>query len=327
MLKLFNRNTLVQVLVIIAATLLLWGRSLIHPPAMADGSAVLYHLLYLALSSLPRLAVILALILILLEGLWLNLLLANVGLVSQNSLLPTLLYLIIISAPATTLSPVIFVCGISIAVTHQLMLRTTLLTISTDKICSATALISLASMFYFPALLLLISYLLIVINYRLYSWRDWAALILGLAAPYIFLLTILYLSGNLAPWWSGSYYTPVTPTPLSGTAKILSIGSNIFLLLLFLVSLISLWSHLSEHPVVWQKNTTTVLLLTLGSIAIILIDFHFPVDMRLFAVPFTLCAFHLFMPEKAFHSYNRRKQRTWILDILLILTFIAAILC
>lgn len=327
MLKLFNRNTLVQVLVIIAATLLLWGRSILHPPAMVDDSAVLYHLLYLGLSSLPRLAVIIAIILILLEGLWLNLLLANIGLVSQNSMLPTLLYIIIISAPATTLSPFIFVGGISIAIAHQLMLRTTLLTISTDKICSATALISLASMFYFPALALLISYLLIVINYRLYSWRDWAALILGLAAPYIFLLTILYLSGNLAPWWSGSYYTPSTPTPLSDTARILSIGSNIFFLLLFLVSLISLWSHLSEHPVVWQKNTTTVLLLTLGSIAIIAIDSRFPVDMRLFALPFTLCSFHLFMPEKAFHSFNRRNRRTWLFDILLILTLIAAILC
>ncbi|MBR4506054.1 MAG: hypothetical protein IKP21_04695 [Bacteroidales bacterium] len=326
MVNLFRKNTVVQVLLILAATLLLWGRSLVYPPAMADGDAVLYHLLYLGISSLPRLAVVIALLLVLAEGVWLNLLLANVGLVPQTTLLPTLLYIILMSAPATTLTPAIFVGGIMIAITHQLMLRTTLLTITTDKICSATALIGLASMFYLPSLALILSYLLVVINYRLYSWRDWLSMLLGLAAPYIMLLTVLYLTGNLTIWLSGTYYSLGGISLQSDTEKALAIGGNLVLVLVFLVGLFALWGHLGEHPIVWQKNATTVMLLSVGSAAMLLYSRVFPVDMRLFAVPFTLCGLHLLMPEKS-HSYGHRKQRTWILDIVLLLTFIAALVC
>ena len=326
MINLFRKNTVIQVLLILAATLLLWGRSLVHPPTMADGDAVLYHLLYMGLSSLPRLAVVLALLLVLTEGVWINLLLANTGLVPQTTLLPTLLYIILMSAPATTLSPAIFVGGVMIAITHQLMLRTTLLTISTDKICSATALIGLASMFYLPSLALILSYLLVVINYRLYSWRDWMSMLLGLAAPYILLLTVLFLSDNLTIWLSGTYYSLGEITLQSNTDKALAIGGNVVLVSVFIVSLFVLWGHLGEHTIVWQKNATTVMLLAVGSAAMLVYSHLFPVDMRLFAVPFTLCAFHLLMPEKT-RSYGRRKQRTWILDIILLLTLAAAIVC
>lgn len=327
MVNLFRKNTVVQVLLILVATLLLWGRALVHPTPMADGDAVLYHLLYLGLSSLPRLAVVIAVLLILAEGVWLNLLLANVGLVPQTTLLPTLLYIILMSAPAATLTPMVFVGGIMIAITHQLMLRTTLLTISTDKICSATALIGLASMFYLPSLALILSYLLVAVNYRLYSWRDWMSMLLGLAAPYIFLLTVLYLTGNLFIWLSGTYYSLGGIALHSGTAKTLASIGNIVLVLVFLVSFFALWGRLGEHTIVWQKNVTTVMLLAVGSAAMLLYSHVFPVDMRLFAVPFALCAFHLLMPEKTMSSYGRRKQRTWILDIIFIITFAAALIC
>lgn len=327
MIDLFRKNTMVQVLLILAATLLLWGRSLVHPPAMADGDAVLYHLLYLGLSSLPRLAVILAVLLILVEGVWLNLLMSDIGLVPQTTLLPTLLYIILMSAPATTLTPMVFVGGIMIAITHQLMLRTTLLTISTEKICSSTALIGLASMFYLPSLALILSYLLVVINYRLYSLRDWMAMLLGLLAPYILLITILFLTDNLSVWWDGTYYSLGATAPENGSAKVLAVIGNIVIILVFLVSLFMLWGHLGEHPIVWQKNVTTVMLLSVGCAAMLAYTHVFPFDMRPFAVPFALCVLHLLMPEKVVHSYGRRKKRTWIYDIILILTFVAAFIC
>lgn len=327
MIDLFRKSTLTQVVLILVATLLLWGRSLVHPPAMADGDAVLYHLLYMGLSSLPHLAVILAMLLIIAEGVWLNLLLSNIGLVPQTTLLPTLLYIILMSAPATTLTPMVLVGGIMIAITHQLMLRTTLLTISTEKICSATALIGLASMFYLPSLALILSYLLVVVNYRLYSLRDWMAMLLGLLAPYILLVTILFLSDNLTIWWSGTYYSLSDISLQSGTDKLLSMVGNIVIILVFLASLLMLWSHIGEHPIVWQKNATTVMLLSVGCAAMLLYTRIFPVDMRLFAVPFSLCGLHLLMPEKAYHSYGNRKKRTWIYDIILILTLVAAFIC
>lgn len=327
MLKLFQKNMVLQALLIVTALLLLWSRALIAPNPMADGDAVLYHLLYLGMSSLPRLAVIIAMALILAEGVWLNLMLSNVGLVPQTTLLPTFLYVIAMSATSTTLTPAIIVSGILIGCTHQLMLRTTLLTISTDKICSTTALIGLASMFYLPSLAIIISYLLVVVSYRLYSWRDWTAMLLGLLAPYILLVTILFLSDNLATWWSGTYYSLGDIALHRGSVDALAWVGNILLIILFLFSFFSFWSRLGEHPIVWQKNATSVMLLTVGGVAMLLYSRIIPVDMSLFAIPFTLCCQHLFMPEKAHNSFGRRKQRTWILDLLLLLTLIAAFVC
>ena len=317
----------VQVLLIVAAMLLLWGRAIVKPVAMADSDAVLYHLLYLGLQSLPRLAVVIAMLLVLAEGVWLNLLLSNVGLVPQTTLLPTLLYVVMMSAPATTLTPMILVCGILIGITHQLMLRTTLLTISTDKVCSTTALIGLASMFYLPSLAFILTYLLVVVNYRLYSWRDWMSMLLGFLAPYIFLILILFLTDNLTIWWSGTYYSLADITLNSGAASPLASAANIALLLVFVASLIVLWGHLGEHPIVWQKNATTVMLLAVGGVGMLAYSRVFPVDMRFFALPFALCGMHFFMPEKRNFSYGRRKKRSWLPDIILIIMIIAAIVC
>ena len=93
MVKLFHRDILTQAIIIILALLLLWGRALLAPATMEAGDhpAVLYGLLCRWLAGVPRLTVVIAMLLVLAEGVTLNLLLANVNLVSLNSLLPTLL--------------------------------------------------------------------------------------------------------------------------------------------------------------------------------------------------------------------------------------------
>ena len=118
-------------------------------------------------------------LLVLIEGVLLNILLSDMGLVPQTTLLPTLLYIVFLSAPATTLTPMILVSAALIACTWQLSLKGTLLTISTSRICSATAIIGLCSLFYLPALAIIVSYLLVAISYRLYNWRDITTMMLG----------------------------------------------------------------------------------------------------------------------------------------------------
>lgn len=327
MINLFRKNMVMQVLLTVAALVALWGKALVAPEQMTDGNAVLYHLLYMGLSSLPRLAVVLAMLLVLAEGVWLNLLLSKVGLVPQTSLLPTLLYVIMMSATSATLTPMIIVSGILIGCTQQLMLRTTLLTIPTDKICSTTALIGLASMFYIPSLAVLLSYLLVVVNYRLYSWRDWMALLLGLLAPYILLVTILLLSDNLTSWWNGAYSQLSGIAAHHSHANMLTYVANTALILALLASILYMWSRLGEHTIVWQKNATSVMLLVVGCAVMLLYSHIFPVDTSLFAIPFALCGFHMLMPEKAMHSRNGRKPRVWVPDAILIIILIAAIVC
>ena len=318
-----------QAVIIIVAMLLLWGSALVAPQPMTAGDhpAVLYGLLCDWLMPLPRLAVIIALLLILTEGIMLNLLLANVGLVSQNSLLPTLLYIVAVSAGAHTITPLILVNGCVIACLNQLFLRGTLLTILPEKICGATVLIGIATLFYRPAIFLMVSYLLIASNYRLYSWKDWALMILGFAAPYVLLVLILYLAGGLAGWWqeTTAHWHLTSQWHLASGGWRQTVAS-FFLAATFLWGVIVVMGQMNKQPVVWQKNATTTLLLALGGIGMMLYTPFTPSQIPLFAVSFAFCSYRM-LTATSETGFRRLKQHTWIYDTVLILTLIAALLC
>ena len=330
MIKLFQRNIALQAVLTLVALLLLWGSSLLAPPSMdaGDHPAVLYSLLCRWLNSLPRLAVVIAMLLVLVEGVMLNLLLANEGLVSQNSLLPTLLYVVVTSAGATTLTPIILVNALAIAVLDQLMLRGTLLTIPTGKACGATLLIGAASLFYQPAALLLLSYLLIAANYRLYTWKDWCVMLLGFAAPYITLALVLYMTDGLASWWNDTVacFTSID-LHLGTTGTATTIGGAV-LAAVFVWSLLHVGSRLGERPVLWQRNAATVMLFAVGAAGMLFFAPLLPLRIALFALPFTFCSYRLLTcATETTTGFGRRKKRTWIYDTLLILIIIAALLC
>ena len=330
MLKLFSRNTIVQALLILLVLVLLWLRPLLTPVPMQSGEhpAILYGLLCQWLSPHPLLAVILAMVIVLVEGLMLNLLLANVGLVPQNSLLATFLFVLATGAGATTLTPAILVNGALVAALSQLLLRGTLLTITSDKACGATALIGLATLFYQPAVVFLLSYFLIAANYRLYDWKDWAVLILGFVAPYLPVLAYLYLFDGMADWWQGTAEALGTLSLQYGAAMPISLAGGLLLTILLLWSLAYTAGRLGERPVVWQKNATTVMLLIVGGLALYFYQPIMPLRPGYWTIPFVFCLNRLLVGTAENRTgYGRRRNRTWIFECAFDVAVIAAFLC
>ena len=327
MTKLFQSGIILQAAIILLLFVLLWLRPLLAPPAIevGDHPAWLFHQTALLLQDVPLLAVILAMVLVLAEGVMLNLLLANLSLVPQNSLLPTLLYVLLFSAAATTLTPTILACGCLIAALNQLLLRGAPLTITSTRICGATLLISLASLFFQPAILFVLSYLLIASNYRLYSWRDWMLMILGLAAPYAAFVLILYLTHGLDPWWQTTleafrFTLPDLHMPLA------SLLAYAFTAAVLLWSLLLVAGRLTERPAVWQKNATTVLLFMVGAIPVTLYVSN--PTLALCAIPFAFGATRMLLPGGESRTAQRRKKHTALInDTILILIIVAAFLC
>ena len=330
MLKLFERNTIFQVVVILVVTILLWLPHLSSPQPMPEPApfAPLYSLLYNCHFS-PLLAVLLAIVLVVGGGIHLNLILANVGLVSQNSLSPTLFYILFMSATADTLSPTLIVGFLVIAFVRLTLLHSTLLTISSDKVFGATALIGICSLFYLPSLLLLLSYLLVAVSYRLYSWRDWMVLLLGLLAPYILLWTVLYLNDSLAesfPAMAASLIPPQFSILISQFS--ITLVANSILLLFLDVSLFVLWRSFGEKTTLWQKNATAVMLPTVSAIALIFYAPAFPINLQFFAIPFALCATLRFTSTHS-NSFGRQRHqwKNHLKDLLFLIVIVAAILC
>lgn len=322
---------IVQAVMILVALLLLWGRALWAPVAMESGDhpAVLYGLVSGWLMPLPRLAVVIAMLLVLAEGVILNLLLASVNLVSQNSLLPTLLYIIAMSAGAESLTPTILVNAVCIIGMHYLLLRGTLLTIPAEKICGATLMIGIASLFYQPVVVLIFSYLLIAANYRLYNWKDWCLMILGFAIPYVLLVVVLYMTDGLAAWWDDTVACFAMPLLQLGHTDGLGTIAAILLATVLLWGLMTVLSHIGERPVLWQKNATTVILFTIGGLGIMIFSPLLPLQTACLAIPFSFVVYRLLASatEKSNGLGRRRKQHLWIYDLLLIVILIAAFVC
>ena len=320
MLKLFQNNMVVQVIVLLLAVLLLWGRSLLSPVPMAEptDSAPLYGWLYGWLHSFPLLCVIIAMVLIVVEAVELNMILSDIGLVPQTSLLPSFLYILFMSAGTATLTPMVLVNGVLIICVSQLLLHGTLLTIPVGKICNATALIGICTMLYQPALGLLVAYLLVVINYRLYGWRDWAVLLLGFLAPYVLYSSVLLAVGGLRHAWEMMLSTLGGFAFRVGEYTVLEAIANLFLVVIGSAGVVRFFALQNERTVVWQKNASAVMASAVAGLVMLGFTSFFLVNFSFFAVPFTQGCSLFFV---------QRKRRTWILDILLLLAFISAMVC
>ena len=150
-------------------------------------------------------------------------------------------------------------------------------------------------------------------------------LFLGFLAPYVVLAVVLLFAGNLPTWWHtivdtvGEWHISVS------SFETIPALANIVLLLVLLAGVASVWSLSGERTVIWQKNATSILAFIVGGIAMLLASDLFPANMQLFALPFCFCVACLLEPQT--HSYGRRKRKEWIFTMILILTFIAAILC
>lgn len=326
---LFKQSILIQALVILLAVVALWWRAIVSPMPMPEpqAGAVLYGVLYGWLSGTPHLAAIIGMLLVIIGGVALNVVLVNHNLSNQSALLPTLLYIICMSAQGTTLTPMVIVSLLMVCCMGELTIKGPLLTIPPERACAATALIGLCSMFYLPSALLILSYMLVAINYSLYSGRDWAVMILGFLAPYILLATVLMFTDGLGDWWQGVadavanvHFQTTAVSPLKAVGCIVLAAA--------LVSgLVVVWRRSSDSTMLWQKNALTLISTLPGGLAILAVTCLFPIDMQLFALPFSFAVGCLLMPSPRTSTLGTRRKREWINTVILILIFIAALVC
>ncbi|MGX8712594.1 MAG: hypothetical protein ACSW8I_02760 [bacterium] len=328
MLRLFEKNTLLQVVIILAVMAILWVPAFGSPIPMTppDGFAPLYSLVY-SIGLSPWVSLIIAIILILLGGVFLNLLLVNVGLVSQNSLLPTFLYILLMSAGADTLYPTMIVSTLAIVMVNLLMLRSTHLTIPSNKIFGAAAIIGICTLFYLPSIALIFTYILVAISYRLYSWRDWIVFLLGLLAPYIPVWAVLFFTDGITNSFDSMANTFSAVSIHIGETGTLQSIANITLLFLFFISLFVLWSRLSECTIVWKKNASTVMLITVAALAMLPYSSLLPFNLHFIAIPDALCTSLWLASANRRRSNSHRKWSTHLYDLILVVILIAALLC
>lgn len=319
MLKIFKYNSLGQILIILLTAAALWGRAFIDPiaPQASRCFAPLYDLIYGWLSDTPRLDTAIALLLVLVEGVWLNVLLYNHKVVASNSFLPTFLYLIAMSwSPnSMTITPILFVNLTMLMACKQLLTHGST-TLEVENNFNASFCIGLAALFYLPALSYIVPLLLVFVYYKLYRWRHIAISFFGLIAPLIILFTYAFLDDKLSYWLILIGYDLVNihirwdftsvPITLLGLAFVL-------LLLASLLPQIG-----ARDKVTAQRINTGVMALPLVAVIIMsMYDKLIPIDTQLMGIPFGTLVTTFFLTER---------KRKWINESIIWLLLLCAAL-
>ena len=121
-------------------------------------------------------------------GIWLNKIINDYGLLFKNTMLPSLLFVII-----TGIFPTFYTLDAAILIIYlQLFLLITLFKLfkthkATQISFDAGFVVAIASMFYFPAIAWLFLVWVSLAIFRPFSWREWLSSVVGVITLYIFL--------------------------------------------------------------------------------------------------------------------------------------------
>ncbi|MCQ2282897.1 MAG: hypothetical protein MJZ99_09810 [Bacteroidales bacterium] len=296
MLKLFRTDIIAQALIILAVMLLMWVKYFIHPmPIPVDGGGPIFF--WLTGWMTPRIGTITAFLLIIVEGLFVNMMLYRYKLISQNTLMPMLFFVLAMSLYPPTLSPMVIGTIFLIIGISQMMLTSTLLSLPIDKVFSSTALLSLATLICPYMAVFFVPLVLNMFNYSLYSWRDWAMFVMGMLAPYLLVETIYFITDELF-YRNYLLLYDFTNFHFSFKGNWIEWAASASFAILFLVGLVSSIMNSQNRTVNYKNNITALMVFTIGSLLYSVYTDFVPLQSQAFALPFACSMTTLFAPPQ-----------------------------
>ena len=320
MLRLFKQNTIGQILVIVLTAIVLWARAFIEPvrPSASLFFSPIYELVYGLLCNVPRVASAIALLLVLMEGLWLNLILVNHKMTKAHSLMPLLLYVAVMSWDTSllTVTPMLLV-NIAILAACSQLLSDGSTTLGTERNFNAAFFIGLAALCCMPAAWYVLPYIFVFIVYKLYRWRNAVVSLLGLIAPFIVLFFYAFLSDKLDYYliliWHDLktlhlHIVDVAPWSVLPTAV---------LLLMIAASLLKQLGSIGDS-MVHQRINTGIMSLPLLAAAMLAFYSHDTLfDIQALAIPFGFLGTRFFLAER---------RRQWTGEVMIWLFLLCALI-
>ena len=257
----FKKSYLLQYIILLLLTVLLWIGAFIHPQVNPiDTEYYLtpgYSLLLSLLNSNHLLQVIIALILIISGALAFNYSLTKFDLVPKNTLVPAMVYIVLMSYSPSLLSlhPTALPALLTVLVLYYLF------QVYTEEeaygqVFNIGLLIGISSLFYFPSIFLILFIWLSFIVYRLYTWREWMIPLTGIITPYLFLFTYYFLVDSLEPAYLAyaDYFSKMTIFHFSFEFSIMNYIITSLIVLLFLWSAFLLLSNIQEKIISLRKR-------------------------------------------------------------------------
>lgn len=321
MLKLFKKGIGVQLTTVVLLAVLMWLGRLMQPVSMPapTTAAPLYGLVYALLGDLPRTATIVALLLHLATGALLSSMLYDRKMIHSNTLLPMLLYMVTVSVtPAgQTLCPTLFINLVLLWILHLMLATETRFKITQDHVFGVAALLAVLTLFYFPALTMVLPLLIILVFiYKFYNFHDLAILLLGFLAPYVLLFTVAFLNDSLVPMLESMRENLTNWSLTAGHLNTLSLLTYAALLGMLVLSLLFMAGFIGSKTVMHRNNAHIVMLTIIGALLLLPYCPHFSTETHGFAIAFAFCG-------GVWLTNSRTKQR--ILNLLLSLWVLVSV--
>lgn len=318
--RLFTGNQLITwiILPVIAIVLWLWAASNSFP-VYYDSSMPFYFLLIHWIESQPRFLVLsFSLLLVFVQSIHLNYIIRKYNVLYKSSHVPALVYLFMMSLapPITGFHPLLLVNSLwilALGMIFKLYKQNQPMRLDFD----ISLLISLASLFYFPAILYYGVYLLALAMISTFSWRDIIISLLGLVLPYVFVAFAFFYTDH----WSELLHTlkedsfrgQIDPGALLLSSYQLSFY---FILILFVAGILRLANNFYKNVTQTRRYQQIILIVTIFSVLIIMFSSSYGVYRYcLLCIPFSVVLSYLFISGK----------RKWFNEIIFVL-FVAVIL-
>lgn len=284
----FRKNIWFQALAIIAVVLLMWVPAWIHVPSpKVDAGGPLYLLIVANMA--PRLASILALAMVIGEGVLFNIILYNKKMIGQGELSPMLLYIVAMSVglESLTLTPMLFVNIFLILGIGLQMSRAMVKSIDGNDVFGAATCVAMATICYPSAILFLLPLMANMINYRLYRGNEWLMLLLGFLAPFITLEMILFVADRMFYQNYMMLYS-LTDYHLTINGDVSDWVSGLLFVVVLLAGLLATMVQLSRNTGNHKKNVKVVLFLLMAAVPLLAYQQIVPIASQCLALPFAL---------------------------------------
>ncbi|HSG67557.1 MAG TPA: DUF6427 family protein [Bacteroidales bacterium] len=320
LIRYFKSSFYPQYLLLVLLAAGLWAGVLYHGCSQTETGkeSPLFMVLTGAVGFNSLLGLFVGFILTLFAAFLLNFILIRHELLPKNGLIGALVFVILMSHPALALgmNPVI-TAGLFIVLAFDRILSTYGKADPTQEVFSAAFLSALASVIYFPSVVLILLLLISFVVFGTFSFRMLLVAVSGILAVYLYLFVFYFLNDQLEVQYE-VYSEWIRTMP---DMAFLSSGAEyvvwIMVLLMFIAAIMHLFSHLNEWNIsVRKKALMTMWLVMLGVITVFYEGDKLPIALLLIMIPVSaIIAVYL----------ASRKKPNLMMEIYLILIYLATL--
>ncbi len=200
LIKFLRSSFLSQYVFVVFVALLLWFPAFLAPvaPAPPDPYSWMYQFVLQLFSGAPLFSVIFAFSLLLLEAFLLNAVLARYQLIGRVSLLGAFLFVLLMSLlPAQTMLYPMLLAMPLLIIALSFLFKMYETTDNELNLFNVSFLVSLASLFWFPAIVLLVWIYIALLVLAIANLRYWIIPLIGLFTPYLFMAFFFFMRNEL----------------------------------------------------------------------------------------------------------------------------------